>query len=130
MSTGPSSASTRGTRSLRPPSGSERSTGTTKQVPPMASTRARVSSSPETVRAVMATAAPSAARRTAMAVPVPPWLAPVTRATWPSHVRADITNPLAVSRTALYHHPVTDHDRIAIHEAIHRWWFHYDEGHV
>ena len=31
---------------------------------------------------------PSAARRTARPVPLPPWLAPVTSATMPSHLRA------------------------------------------
>ena len=95
MSIGPSSASTRPTRSLRPPAGSERSHGTTNAWPPRASMRRLVFSRPSMVRAVTATLAPSAARRMAIAVPVPPWLAPVTRATWPSQFRSGITLSLS-----------------------------------
>ena len=84
MSIGPSSASVCATSSRRPPSGTDRSAGSTRHVPPFASIRRLVSSNPSTDRAVIATRAPSAASRTAMAVPVPPWLAPVTRATRPA----------------------------------------------
>ncbi|CAB4574797.1 unannotated protein [freshwater metagenome] len=85
MSTGPNSDSTRSTSVDRPPSGSARSTGSTKQVPPICSIRSRVSLRPATLRAVIATLAPSAASRSAIAVPVPPLLAPVTIAVIPAH---------------------------------------------
>src|SRR5262245_58871433 len=54
------------------------------QVPPTAAISAAHASSPSTDRPLTATRAPSAAYRTAIAVPMPPWLAPVTSATRPS----------------------------------------------
>ncbi len=60
-------------------------------VPPTCSTRRRVSSRLSTVRAVIATCAPSAAKWTAIALPVPPLLAPVTSAPRPLHARPGIT---------------------------------------
>ena len=53
--------------------------------PPSSSIITRVRSRPSSERAVIPTLAPSAARRTARPVPLPPWLAPVTSATMPSH---------------------------------------------
>ncbi len=68
--------------------------------------RSLVASRPSTVRAVIATLAPSAARRSAIAVPVPPWLAPVTNATRPPQLLCANATPdsrsLDISRTALY----------------------------
>jgi hypothetical protein len=91
MSIGPSASCVRATSSVRAPCGSERSAGKAMQVPPIASMRRRVSSRPSTLRAVIATFAPSAAKRNAIAVPVPPWLAPVTNATLPAHDCSDMS---------------------------------------
>src|SRR5262249_18295102 len=95
--------------SRRPPCGSPRSTGTTRHSAPIASIRRRVSSSPATLRPLTATLAPSAASRIAIAVPVPPALAPVTTATIPSPPRPPIGIPAPLIEPS---DPVTGRSRV------------------
>ena len=99
-SIGPRASSVRSTSVARPPSGSLRSHGSTRASPPTSPIRSRVRSSPATVRAVMATCAPSAASRTARPVPVPPRLAPVTSATIPSQLPPMPSSSRVTSRVA------------------------------
>src|SRR5205085_9072993 len=87
--------------------------------------------SPSTERAVIATFAPSAANRTAIAVPVPPLLAPVTRATRPAHesgmcraqfveLRADVAHVVGVHAVVDRQRQRVVHQVIAIRQTVFR----------